>query len=90
MKHVHDSSVRPAVTTMCSSSSATRSPTSSDVVSTNEMLPTALVSVYPASDEELLCKSDEDSKVEGDADTDSQSDTAVTDSASGDTFVATE
>ena len=70
-------SIRPAVNAMCSSSSTTRFPISSDVVSTNVTLPTVLVSVDSASNEELLCKSDKDSKVECDADTDSQSDTAV-------------
>ena len=83
-------SIRPAVNAMCCSSSATWSPTSSDVVSTNVMFPTVLLTVDSASDEELLCKSDEDSKVERDADTDSQSDTAVDDSAPRDTSVATE
>ena len=72
-------SIRPAVNAMCSSSSATQSPTSSDVVSANVTLP-----------EELLCRSDRDSKVERDADTDSQSDTAVNDSAPGDTSVTTD
>ena len=62
---------------MCSSSSATRFPTSSDVLSINVTLPTALLSVDSASDKKLSCNCDEDSKVERDADTDSQSDPAV-------------
>ena len=80
--------IRPAVSTMWFSFSAT--PTFSDVVSANVMLPTVHVSVDSASNEELLCKSDEDSKVERDGYTDSHGDPAVNDSAPEDTYVITE
>ena len=49
-------SIRPAVNAICSSSSATQSPASSDVVSTNVTLPPVLVSDDSASDEDPLCK----------------------------------
>ena len=70
---------------MRSSSFATH--TSSDVVRNNVTLRTAQVSVDSASDEELLCKSDEDNKVERDGDTDSQGDDAVNGFTPGDTCV---
>ena len=54
------------------------------------VLPTELVSVDSASDDEFLCRSGEDSKVECDADTDSLTDLVVNDSAPGDTSGTTE